>query len=219
MSSYPIIKLLHAQSTEAEIQRSVEVLNDAFQGDRFSAVLLGGDLSLSSLQLAANIRAAIIGGEVHVLSVGPAVEDIVGVAIWYPPGTSGFASEEERDAGWNQFLDVIPSSLKDWWLKYFIPKMQELSINSLGAGYQHNSWHLHIFGVAKAHHRKGYGKALFKYAEEKARATKSPMVLETTNDVDVRLSFPNDLRKANINPGDHIFKAGVHRPRGDDPPE
>ncbi|KAF9041359.1 hypothetical protein BJ165DRAFT_1530091 [Panaeolus papilionaceus] len=191
MTLYPSIKVFNPQSSEVEILRSIDVLVDAFQGDPFTDTLLGGDLSLSSLQLGANIRAAVIGGEVHVLSVGPEVDDIVGVAIWYPPGTSDISdnlcSEEERAVGWNEFLEKLPTSLKDWWMDYFIPKMKGLSTTSLGEGYQLSSWHLHIFGVAKAHQGKGYGKALFKYAEEKALATKAPMVLETTNDVDVAI--------------------------------
>lgn len=46
-----------------------------------------GDLSLVPKEIRANLRAALVGhGQVHVLEIGNEVSDIVGVAIWYPPG-------------------------------------------------------------------------------------------------------------------------------------
>ena len=37
----------------------------------------------------------------------------------------------------------------------------------LGEGYQYNSWHLHLFGVLKAHQGQGYGQVLFNFAYSK----------------------------------------------------
>lgn len=59
--------------------------------DPFTSILLGGNLSLSHLELRANVQAALIGGEVHALSIGPGPANIVGVSIWYPPGKSLFS--------------------------------------------------------------------------------------------------------------------------------
>jgi len=69
------------------------------------------------------------------MSIGPNTSDIVGAALWYPPGKKAFAtyvaiiraplipltlraisSEEERAAGWNEFMETIPEKLRDWWL-------------------------------------------------------------------------------------------------------
>jgi len=47
---------------------------------------LVGDSNLAS------IRCGLIDGEVHVLELGPNVEDIVGVAIWFPPGKDMYTS-------------------------------------------------------------------------------------------------------------------------------
>lgn len=63
-----------------------------FSGDPFTSILLGGDLSLESQELRANVRGALVGpGQVHILEIGENVSDIVGVAIWYPPGARAFA--------------------------------------------------------------------------------------------------------------------------------
>ncbi|PPQ90531.1 hypothetical protein CVT25_015821 [Psilocybe cyanescens] len=166
----------------------------AWTGDPFTEIIMGGNVDLSPLQIRANLQAALIGGEVHVITIGQRPEDIVGVAIWFPPGSSAFSRrafylriEEQRAAGWNQFLESIPESLRKWWIEYFSPAMTRLSADTLGPGYSHDAWHLHIFGVMKSHHRKGYGKALLRLAEDQAKETHSPIVLETTTDVDVQI--------------------------------
>lgn len=49
-------------------------------------------MSLVPLELGANVRAAAIGGEIHVATVGPEPEDIVGAAIWFAPGQSSMST-------------------------------------------------------------------------------------------------------------------------------
>ena len=95
-------------------------------------------------------------------------------------------SEEERAAGWNEFMETIPEKLRDWWLNnvcefaflilhkshdpsaQFSPAMVQLSTDALGPEYLLNSWHLHIFGIAKDHQGKGYGRALYELVEKQA---------------------------------------------------
>jgi len=97
------------------------------------------------------------------------------------------SSEEERAAGWNEFMETIPEKLRDWWLNnvcefrlfylaqilwphlpQFSPAMVQLSADALGPEYLLNSWHLHIFGIAKDHQGKGYGRALYELVEKQA---------------------------------------------------
>ncbi|KAF4616674.1 hypothetical protein D9613_008620 [Agrocybe pediades] len=184
--TYPLVKDL-IDPTESEIEQVVTVLIDAFDGDPFTSILLGGHLELAHAELLANVRAALIGGQVHVITVGPSAQDIIGVAVWYPPGSSVFASEEERSVGWNQFLETVPLWLKNWWMDYFIPTVSQLSARALGPQYSLNAWHLHLFGVMKKHHRKGYGKAVFRFAEERVSAACKPIMVETTTEVDVEI--------------------------------
>lgn len=49
-------------------------------------------MSLVPLELGENVRAAAIGGEIHVATVGPKPEDIVGAAIWFAPGQSSMST-------------------------------------------------------------------------------------------------------------------------------
>ncbi|KAF9476820.1 hypothetical protein BDN70DRAFT_897047 [Pholiota conissans] len=184
---YPLVKSLDSTSSDAEIKQCATILVEAFKGDPFSSVLLGGDLSLAPTEFDAQLRATLIGGAVHALALGPLVEDLVGVALWYPPGKSVFSSAEERAAGWDQFMDSVPASLKAWWTDYFGPTMGKMSSDALGPDYSLKAWHLHIFGVHPAHQGKGYGRVLFEFAEQQAKETHSNIVLETTTDVDVKI--------------------------------
>jgi hypothetical protein len=61
---------------------------DALLDDPFTKFMMGGDMSLIPLELGANVRAAVIGGEIYVATVGPEPKDIVGAAIWFAPGQS-----------------------------------------------------------------------------------------------------------------------------------
>lgn len=75
-----------------KIEDRLDFATHTLAGDPFSSILLGGDLSLQPQELRANVRAALVGpGQVHILETGDKVSDIVGVAIWYPPGARAFA--------------------------------------------------------------------------------------------------------------------------------
>lgn len=63
-----------------------------YLGDGISNLLVGGDRSLVPAKFESNIRAAAIGGEVFVASLGVETNDIVGVAAWYGPGQASNAT-------------------------------------------------------------------------------------------------------------------------------
>jgi hypothetical protein len=90
-STYTAIHIL-LKTRQCITNHKSHIFTDAFPDDPFSTVLLGGDLSLAPAEFDAQIRATLIGGAVHALMLGPAAEDIVGVALWYPPGKSLFAT-------------------------------------------------------------------------------------------------------------------------------
>ncbi|KAG6894942.1 hypothetical protein C0992_003849, partial [Termitomyces sp. T32_za158] len=49
---------------------------------------MGGDRSLLRPDFEFWVCDALLGGEVHVATLGPEVNDIIGVAVWYGPGKS-----------------------------------------------------------------------------------------------------------------------------------
>jgi hypothetical protein len=91
-------------------------------GDPFGAILVGGNTSLSPIQLRATVAAANIGGTIHVATL-PSSEageedKIVGVAVWFAPGQSLNSTVEQRSAGWDAFMDVVDDETRRWWLEY-----------------------------------------------------------------------------------------------------
>ncbi|TFK22366.1 hypothetical protein FA15DRAFT_596194 [Coprinopsis marcescibilis] len=185
MSSLTVTPKYIPHPTEPEIVQATKVLQAAFEGDPFNMLLTDGDPSLIYDQLYASVASTAVGGQLHVISVGPEASDIVGVACWFPPGTSLNSTPEQRAAGWDKFIAASPESLQKWWISYFVPTMTKLSNDTLGEGFALNAWQLHLFGVLPAYQGKGNGKALFKFAEKEAFKTNSTIIVETTTDVDV----------------------------------
>ncbi|KAJ2926376.1 hypothetical protein H1R20_g10709, partial [Candolleomyces eurysporus] len=192
-SSDTKFEIVHLEKpSEQEIDRITKVLNSAFEGDPFSSIVVGGYTDrpeLVRLQVRQGVAAAGIGGTIHVLK---ADGEIVGAALWFKPGQSMNSTEEQRAAGWDEFMSISPDDLKSWWLDYFIPLMSKHSKEAFGTGkngevYPLEAWHLHLFGILPQFQGKGYGKKLVQFAE--AEATKDEkdgvMVVETTTVVDV----------------------------------
>ncbi|RDB15005.1 hypothetical protein Hypma_003724 [Hypsizygus marmoreus] len=180
--------------SEAEITRIIDVLETAFDNnDPFTDFLTGGNRSLVRPQFAANARAAALGGEIEVATLGLQPSDIVGVGIWFGPGQAPMSTQEQREAGWDAFITNLSADLNKWWLEYLLPTLGRLADESLGPGFKLKQWHLHLFGVVPEHHGKGVGKALMAFAEERTKADGVSIVLETTTDVDIiiykRLGF------------------------------
>ncbi|KAF8997489.1 hypothetical protein BDQ17DRAFT_1248543, partial [Cyathus striatus] len=171
-----------------EVERALQVLIAAFEGDPFTKVLLGGDLSLVPHLLGLNLKTALPTGQVHVVQVGPEIYDIVGVAIWYPPGTSGMSiKEEENSSNKDDFHSTLSEEQRTWWSTYFTPTVGRLSAEGLGPDYARNAWHLHMFGIAPEYQGKGLGKMLFNYVDNMAASQGKSVVLETTTNVNVAI--------------------------------
>ncbi|KAF8156672.1 hypothetical protein B0H34DRAFT_471259 [Crassisporium funariophilum] len=61
LDNAPVVRPL--KPTQSEITQAVAALADAFEGDPFTGVLVGGDLSLDPEQLRANIQGALVEGQ------------------------------------------------------------------------------------------------------------------------------------------------------------
>ncbi|KAH0582615.1 hypothetical protein H2248_010543 [Termitomyces sp. 'cryptogamus'] len=181
--------------SEAEVERILDVLQAAFGKDPFTNFLVGGDWSLVRPNFEFCVRAALLGGEVHIATLGPEVHDIIGVTVWYGPGQSPGSTEEQREVGSKVFFSKCPEELRKWWLEYFISQMERLADESLGPGFKESQWCLLLFGVVPEHQRKGVGKAMMKVGEERAKADGVSIVVETTTQVDLliykRMGFEN----------------------------
>ncbi|RDB15772.1 hypothetical protein Hypma_003725 [Hypsizygus marmoreus] len=194
MGGTPITIRWLKDPTVQEINRVIFILDAAFEDDDlFTTMLHGGDKALVHLRFETFVHAAAIGGQIEVATLGPQVEDIVGVAVWYGPGQSSSATEQQREVGVRRFLAALPEDLKKWWLEHLVPVLEQLNKECLDPGFSLSQWYLPFFAVHLQHHRKGIAKALMASAEDKAKADGGSIVLETSTDVDVviytRLGF------------------------------
>ncbi|KAG6825523.1 hypothetical protein H0H92_003395, partial [Tricholoma furcatifolium] len=86
--------------------------------DPFANILTGGDISLYPACFETFTRDAIVGGaEVHVATLGPDAEDIIGVGLWYGPGQSFGATERQQAVHDELFFSKCTEELKKWWLE------------------------------------------------------------------------------------------------------
>lgn len=113
--------------------------------DPFSLHLVGSNMDLNPTQLRSVVGAANVGGVIVVGLVphspskrsghpreekegtgglmcresGRQIEgEIAGVMIFHGPGQSLNSSKEQREAGYNQFLEEVDEETRRWWLEY-----------------------------------------------------------------------------------------------------
>nr|GAT53483.1 predicted protein [Mycena chlorophos] len=155
--------------------------------DNFGVSLTGGDPSLDLPLHQARLGACVIDGELWVAGFSPEVTDteICAVAVWYPPGTSGLRTAEQREAGWSQVESKFSPELKKWHAEYFGPRVGAATTEAYGKDVQLNSWHLQLLATSPNHQRKGLAAALIEVIEVKAKAEDKPMCVATTNDPNV----------------------------------
>ncbi|KAJ7482370.1 hypothetical protein B0H11DRAFT_2232567 [Mycena galericulata] len=133
------ISVRHAvQSTGQEIREATRVLHEAF-GKKYFLPALGGDQSLVEPFLLAHVKATVIGGQLFLAEL-PGV-GIVGVGLWLGPGQKFLSSAEQRNAGWNQTMEVLDDSCRKWW-DNFLSLADTVPHKLYGPGQQVASYHL-----------------------------------------------------------------------------
>lgn len=166
-------------------------MQKALKDDPSRPILSGSDPELETLKIRTIVCSAALGGLLHALTIpASSGEQIIGAAVWFPPGTSSSSTEQQRQVGWGVFLEAAERKqpkLKTWWLEYLIPKFEETYASVLPPNFTKDSWHLLYFGVLPEYQGKGLGKRLFKLAEAQAQSTKTPIVLETGTDLDITI--------------------------------
>ncbi|KAF6752448.1 hypothetical protein DFP72DRAFT_815187, partial [Ephemerocybe angulata] len=149
---------------------------------------------LNHLHLRASVGAAAVGGTVHVAvlpkSAGPEEDIIVGAAIWFAPGQCLNSTYQQREAGWNQFMDAGSDGMRRWWTEYFSPLVEKhVSDPDVFGGerYPDQVWDLNLLAVHPQFHQRGIAKSLLQYAELQAARIGRPLVLKTSTEVDVTI--------------------------------
>jgi len=185
----PAVVVRHLKNpSDDELHRATMVAAAAFANDKFALSLAGNDRSLIYQTV---IKAAAVGGELYVAGFG--ADDILGVACWFGPGQELFGTEEQRNAGYYDYLKMVPDELRTWWTEYLIPLLAKFTEETVGLDYKKNSWSLHNLCVLPEHQGKGLSKAMIQTIETIAALDGTPLVLETNNERNIiiykRLGF------------------------------
>ncbi|KIP10542.1 hypothetical protein PHLGIDRAFT_43299, partial [Phlebiopsis gigantea 11061_1 CR5-6] len=125
---------------------------------------LGGNLALIKPLLRAYVDAARVGGELWVATLDE--HGIVGVALWYGPETAFLATEEQREAGWNQVMAQLPEDRTRWWDSvriniYSLQLSRTYTVHVARDGY-----HLWILATHPSHERRGVATTLVRAVED-----------------------------------------------------
>ncbi|KZV89603.1 hypothetical protein EXIGLDRAFT_751069 [Exidia glandulosa HHB12029] len=164
--------------SEKEIQDMTDALDESFEFKYFDHSL-PSDRDRSYNMLKTHITAALAdeGGEVYVAEDN-VTKQVLGVATWHGPGSEFLSTEAQRQAGWYEMYGKLEKPYQEWW-DYFLPLYGQYVEEALGEGTKHGGYHLQCLGVIPSHWRRGIGRALIEVGEEKAKAAKVSVVLET----------------------------------------
>ncbi|KZT70571.1 hypothetical protein DAEQUDRAFT_725087 [Daedalea quercina L-15889] len=201
------------------IEASAALFALAMQYDGACISLVGGDMGLLPSMARAMIKAALLAaGEYY-----PAFDEsgeLLGYALWMPPGQELFATAEQREQGLNDFMDslteVVKQYYKDVYLKEF-PDFVNMCMNSPTG--KTDAWWLNNFCVHPARQKQGIGRRLIEVVMQKAKQEGHTVALAATRDQNVAVyesyGFKQKGRKMMPSPwGDwplNVFVFVAHR--------
>jgi len=123
--------------TDVEVESITRVLMAAFYDDPGVQASLAGLHTKEHLYhtfFLCQVRALAHSGEMWIAeNLAPEDEGkrVVGVAGWFEPGRMLLDTEEQREAARvNEFLDMLPKDLQEWWASYVFHDLHRGVANS-----------------------------------------------------------------------------------------
>ncbi|KZT55121.1 acyl-CoA N-acyltransferase [Calocera cornea HHB12733] len=160
--SRPTLPVRHLSNpTPEQIEEVIQVTIEAFRGDSFLQTTLGGQDNNPDIVyrfMRAHVLGTLCDGEVWVAEDG---KEIVGVALWFPPGTDFLGSEKQRDvAGMAGVKADLGREMQTWWEDYFVPRVTKETEEALGKGAKRDAYYLLTLAVLPTYHNRGIGRTL-----------------------------------------------------------
>ena len=160
---------------EDRVEEAGELLARAFLDDAFSAyVVPEPDQRPDTLPFLyeVGVRYGVLFGEVY--ATHAADGDLLGVAVWLPPGRHRTTPERSVEAGFLELVDLLdPEPLQRFAeIQGYVAEVHERDAPA-------DHWYLTLVGVDPARQRGGLGGALLQPILERAAADGVPCYLET----------------------------------------
>ncbi|KAJ7486859.1 hypothetical protein FB451DRAFT_1228202 [Mycena latifolia] len=167
---------LAVNPTGTEVGKATTALCEAFRWQFFTDAL-DGDASLVPEILGAYLKAGLVGGQVYWAE--NKAGEIVGVSIWFPPGTTALGTPEQRAAGWDPLMAKLSEKCRSWWI-YFLELLYDKFVeDALGPGVMLGAYHLQLIGIHPDYQRQGIATTMMGMVEQQARANNTICMLET----------------------------------------
>ncbi|KAJ7671663.1 hypothetical protein DFH06DRAFT_1366923 [Mycena polygramma] len=111
--------------TDKELDEAVGVCTRAYMGELASNSMVGGDnADLKGQIFRAMMRAGELDGEVY-FAINNSSNQVVGVAVWFPPGKLLFDTKEQRALGFDDFMDQLSIETKKFWAESYAPVVEK----------------------------------------------------------------------------------------------
>ncbi|KAJ7650623.1 acyl-CoA N-acyltransferase [Roridomyces roridus] len=155
-------QISHKKSVSArELDEAVDACTRAYVGELASNSMVGGDESLKDPIFRAMIRAGELAGQVY-LATDDDSGKVVAVAVWYPPGTALFNSEEQRALGFDHFYKNLLPDTKAFWDTTYVPVVDEFLAEGVD-----DSFYLNLIATDPDFQKRGIATALLKTVHNK----------------------------------------------------
>ncbi|KAJ6460370.1 hypothetical protein C8R47DRAFT_994075 [Mycena vitilis] len=133
--------------------------------------MVGGDnADLKGQIFRAMMRAGELGGEVY-FAIDDGSNQVVGVAVWFPPGKLLFDTEEQRTLGFDDLMNQLSIETKKFWAESYAPVVENFLADEklLGPEGTRNSYYLNLLATDPAYQKKHIASTLLKTVHDKVR--------------------------------------------------
>ncbi|EPS93640.1 hypothetical protein FOMPIDRAFT_1026458 [Fomitopsis schrenkii] len=152
------------------------------QDDNAGISLVGGEKALLGPMVNSMIKAALhAAGEFY-----PALDEngeLVGYALWMPPGRDLFDTPDQRELGLNDFMSRLPEAGKQYYQDVYIKEFPTFVNECMGSAKgKTDAWWLHNLFVRPDKQRQGIGRQLIEIVKQKAQEKGQTLACSTTQD-------------------------------------
>ncbi|KAI0312375.1 acyl-CoA N-acyltransferase [Amylostereum chailletii] len=182
------VKLIE-NPTDAQVEETVQLLCQAFEGDATIPGMTGDNPELIPAFFRSMLRAGALEGSYYV--VDDDAGKILTIGLWFGPGQEMFSRqgwpsvEAQRAAGWNDFFAALSPEAQHWWNAVFHKKHGDMIQTHLGPDYT-DSWFANIVATHPAHQRNGYASMLIKTVCARAEKENKRATLATQSEDNTR---------------------------------
>ncbi|EMD31941.1 hypothetical protein CERSUDRAFT_119274 [Gelatoporia subvermispora B] len=166
------------QLTDAQIDAFVALFVLNMKDDPSALSLSGGDPELIDPMVRAMVQAGRIAGEYYTAT--DVSGELLGYALWMPPGQQMFSTSEQREAGLNDFMGRISQKGRDYFHNEYLVIFREFAAKCLGSTKIIDTWYLHILMVRADKRKQGIARALVNLVVKQATQNGEVLALTAT---------------------------------------